>query len=278
MDWDILSSFLFGIVSGVAEFLPISAHAHQSLFLSVTGLPLDGLYFMRLFAHIGALFAVLSAVKPQLDRFRREKKWMAMPAKRRRRQPNRGALLEYQFFRIAMLFLLISFLPLFLVDVMNFPLWGICISLVINGIFLYIPQFVPGANKEVASLSIADNCLFGLFSMLGRLPGISGFGAAASILKTRGSTWKYAVEISLLLCVPAMIASAIMDIYLIVSHGVPSTVPYLLLGLICGIGTFVSGYFSIHGIRFLAVKTGISGFSYYCWGIALFTYLIYLVF
>ncbi len=278
MDWNALSSFLFGLISGAAEFFPISAHAHQSLFVNVTGLPTNGLYFMRLFSHIGALLAVFTAVKPQLDRFRREKKWMAIPIRRRRRQPNVTTILEYKFFRIGMLFLLISFLfPLF-VDVRNFPLWGICIGLVINGIFLYIPQFVPSGNKEVASLSMADNCLFGLFSMLGRLPGISGFGATVSILKIRGCTWKYAAEMALLLCVPAVLASGLLDIFLIVSHGIPTSAPYLFIGVLSGVGAFLSGYLAIHGIRFLVVKAGISGFSYYCWGTALLTYLIYLMF
>ena len=30
-------------------------------------------------------------------------------------------------------------------------------------------------------------------------------------------------------------------------------------------------------VRFLAVKTGFSGFAYYCWGAALFTFLIFLI-
>ena len=38
MDWNVLHSLLFGLISGFAQILPVSAEAHQILFGKLSGI------------------------------------------------------------------------------------------------------------------------------------------------------------------------------------------------------------------------------------------------
>lgn len=278
MEWDWLSSLLYGALSGFSEFLPISSQAHQLIFMKLTGLGVDSQLPFRLFAHIGALAALLIACWTRIAQLRREHRLVSVPSRRRKRKPNVSLLLEDRFLRTAAVPLLISFvLPFVLPDLFN-SLWFIAIALLINGFLLYILQFIPTGNKEATSLSTADAMLTGLCGGLGRFNGCSSVAAMIGILKSRGFGWQYALQTVLLLCVPMLIGNMGVDLIglFTVSSGIAFR--YILLYILCALASFAGASGGIAVMRFLAVKAGFSGFSYYCWGTALFTFILYLVF
>ncbi len=278
MAWDWLNSMLFGFVSGLTEFLPVSAHAHQQLYMKATGLSLDYLMVFRLFCHIGALAAVLMACSPQLKKMRRENRLASVPIRRRKRQVNQTTLLEGRIFRTAAIFVVMSFLIPILASKAASPFWVTPLLLVINGFLLYTPQFFPRGNKDANSLSAADATLFGIGGALGRFSGVSGLGASASMMKLRGCDWQYALELSLLLCIPALAGGSLVDVILLMTQPAPfSFVLFLLCCLAC-LFSFLGGSIGVYMMRFLAVKAGLSGFSFYCWGAAMFMFILHLMF
>ena len=53
-----LESILFGLVSGFAEFLPVSSNAHKTIFLFLFGVDSEHA-FLSLFVHIGVLLGLV---------------------------------------------------------------------------------------------------------------------------------------------------------------------------------------------------------------------------
>lgn len=275
MDWNWIHSLVYGLVSGFTEFLPVSSDAHQWMFAELTGVG-QGHLPHRLFSHIGGLLALLLACKPQMDKLSRERRIAALPARRRKRQPDVKSLAEIRFLRMAGGLLLLAIPAFVLISRMGQPLWLVALLLLLNGIILYVPQFLPGGNKDALSLSAADSLLTGTAGALGRFPGISGIGASMSALKVRGVDWQYALQICLLLMIPVFGIAIGCDIYGMILAGAGISLGHVLYYLFTALSAFAGAYFGIIFMRFLAVKAGFSGFSYYCWGMALFTFFLYL--
>ena len=278
MKWDWLYSLLYGALSGFSEFLPISSQAHQVIFLKLTGLGWDSQLPYRLFAHLGALMALLFACWTRIAQLRRENRLASIPTRRRKRKPNAIILLEYRFLRTAAIPMLISFILPFVLPAAFNSLWFVSIALLINGLLLYIPQFVPTGNKEARSLSKADAFLTGVCGGLGRFSGCSSVATISGMLKVRGFGWQYALQTVLLLCVPMLIGNLCVDFISLFTASSGIAFRYVFLYILSGFASFTGASGGIALMRFLAVKTGFSGFSYYCWGTALFAFILYLVF
>ena len=274
MEYTWLECLIYGLFSGFTELLPISSVAHQSLFSILVGAPDHG--WLRFSAHLGCFLALLISFAPILTRLRRERKIAKLPKSRRRRQPDFGALMELRLLRTAAVSMLLVFLGWGLVQQLHQRLWLLALLLGINGILLYIPQYLPGANKSAVSMSALDGVLIGLASGFGIVPGISrvGFGTSAAML--RGADRRYAGDLGLMLCIPAMAVMMVLDIA--AGVGAVSFSGLLVFGCAAAAAaSFAASCLAVYLVRFLAVKVGFSGFAYYCWGLALFTLIIYLI-
>ncbi len=274
MDLGWFESLLYGLVSGISEFLPVSSVAHQALFLKLVGGTDSAL--IRLAVHAGMLVALVISSLSVLARLSREQKIAAIPKKRRRRQPDFRSLMDIRIWRIAGIPLILSFVAYPFVHDLYERLWILAILLGINGIFLYAPQFLPSANKDSQSLSPWDAVLIGLGAASGVIPGVSRLGASTSVSLMRGSQRQYALELGLLLSIPALIVLMVFDLVGLVSTLGAVTFIAFIKSLMAGAAAFGSAYFGIFMMRFLSVRAGFAGFAYYSWGLALFSFILYL--
>lgn len=274
MELSWLGSLIYGLISGLAEFLPVSSEAHRALLLRLTGTADEA--GLRLAVHIGAFLALMIFCAPMLSRLKRERKIAAVPKKHRRRQPDIRSLLDIRVLRTAGIALLVTFLAYPFVGNLYERLWVLAIFLAINGIVLYVPQFLPGANKDSQSLSSLDALLIGLAGGGGVIPGISRVGASVSAGLIRGADRRYALDIGLLLSIPALIVLTLIDCGGLFSGGGGITAFAVARYLTAAVGSFAGAYCGVSILRFLAVRVGFSGFAYYCWGAALFSFVLYL--
>lgn len=275
MEWSWLQSMAYGLTSGFFEFLPASADAHRVLFSCLTGSGKEELVF-RLISHVSILLALLLSCRPQLDKLRRERKIAAIPAKRRKRQPDVKTVLDIRLLKTALLPLLIGFVFYLPAQHLADNLWLLALILTINGIILFVPQLFPSGNKDSQSVSAVDALLMGVGHALGVIPGISRIGAALSLGKMRGLDRQYAVDMCLLLSIPALLTLIGFDVYSIVSLGTAVSLGQIIPYILTGVTAFLGAYLCVVLMRFLSVKVGFSGFSYYCWGAALFVFVLYL--
>lgn len=273
MDW--LESVLFGLVSGLTEFLPVSAQAHQALLLKMFGTAAGPL--LQLLIHGAALLALYQSCAEQISLLLREQRLLRVPRSRRKRQPDITKVLDMRLLQSAAVILALGFLAYPTLSVWRGDLHFIAPVLVINGIILYVPMHMATGNKDARSMSQLDATLLGLAGALAVIPGISRVGIVTSAGIARGADREQALRWSLLLSVPALVCLMGFDIYGIMTEGMGSlSAPVLLQTVLTAAAAYGGAYGGIYMMRFLAVRAGFSGFAYYSWGAALFSFIIYL--
>ena len=82
MTW--LQNFIYSLLSGAAEVLPISSRAHGILLLKIFGASGNS-DLMLLMMHLGILLALYKTCRPQLTRINRALALARIPNKKRRR-------------------------------------------------------------------------------------------------------------------------------------------------------------------------------------------------
>ena len=267
-------SILYGFVSGCAEILPISLEAHQAIMLKLFGIN-QKLPFCDLLIHIAILAAVIIGCRGTFLRIRRESR--AYSRSRNRTYRTAGHY-EMRLLRTVSVPLVLGQLFRISADSLQLNYVWIAIFLLINGLFLFVQEYMPHSNKKASQMTSIDSVLMGVFSALSVLPGISRNGVLLSYSITRGADKQSAVNWLLLLSVPALIVLCIFDVVGIVSlgFGIASFVVFLCY-LLAALLAFAGAYLAILLLRILAVHTGFGVFTYYSWGAALFTIVLYLI-
>lgn len=273
---NILEYCLFGFISGFAEFLPISSNAHGILISRLFGITDVGCG-ARLAVHVGMLLSLLLLCNPEISKISRERRIAAVAPKRRKRRPDPVCLLDWKILKTASAMLVLGFIAYPWVWDQGLRLWILGAGLVFNGILLYIPQFLPGANKDAQTLTGLDAACIGFGGALGVLPGVSRMGSVLSVSQMRGCDRNYSVHLALILSVPALILLCILDVIGMFLAGLSGISFLSVFGAIfAGVASSLGAYLGISCIRFLSVRAGYTSFAFYCWGVALFAWILYL--
>lgn len=277
MDLSGFEHLIYGFLSGLTEIFPVSARAHSTILLKVLGaekisnLPV-------LLIHVAVLAGIYFSSRAQLIKMTRARRLARVPKKRRKRPLDICSLMDSRF-------LLTMMLPVLLVDIfygsisnIQFGLLAISLLLFVNGIFLYVPQFFPGSNKDARSLSRIEGIVMGLGGSLSVIPGLSGIGAAISIGSLYGVERSYALNMSLMMNMVYLAGMIVYDISDIIRYGIGLfSFQWLLYYLLAAVFAFAGTMLAIRLMRKLAADQGYHLFSYYCWGIALFTFILNLM-
>ena len=276
MDINWLETILYGIVSGLTEFMPVSSQAHQVMLRSLLGL--DGVsHLLNLFIHIGMLAGLFIGFGNTISELYRQYKLGSGGRRRRKRNPDLQALYDIQFVRAAIIPLLIGFFVYPTARKWTDTVPWTVVFLLLNGIILHVPMYLARGNKDSRSMTAIDGTLFGFASALSILPGISRIGVGSSFSVSRGADPQHAFKWSLLLSIPALIGWIGFDLYGIVSVGLAGADIVFLLQCMLGCGTaLVGAVLSVKLVMAIVQNNGFVNFSYYCWGAALFIFILYL--
>ncbi len=277
MEFNWLNSMLMGIVSGVTSVLPVSVEAHQRLLLKFMGLR-EIPVLTALAIHLGIAAALYFSCQNHILKMTRASRLARIPKKKRKRPLDTRSLMDLSLLKTM---LLPSILALFLYEkvtgmVTNFIVMAA--FLFVNGLFLYIPQFLPSSNKDCRSLSRVEGLLMGLGGGLFVVPGLSGMGAALSAASVSGVDRKYGLNMIFLMNLGITAGRIVLDVWNLVS-GSASLISFwvLVFCLVAAFCSFVATYVCVKFMRHLAGETGFAGFAYYSWGLALFTFILSLM-
>lgn len=267
-----LQSLLYSLLTGITSLLPVSAEAHQSVFLQLSGLE-DVPGYLRLTTHLGILVALLIGSREYISEFRTAYHLASIPAARRKRQPDREVMLTMRNLQIMIIPVAVSLFAHSYVSWIGQRQWLLPAVLIVNGLILFIPQYLPGANKVSQNMSALDALLMGFGYALGTVPGISPVGFMVAFGRMRGVDKLHAVNLSLLLSIPVTVVWLLMDLFSMAGAG--TAVSFLaIFSSVCA-ATF-SALFAIALMRNFAKNGGLSAFSYYSWGAAMFIFILYL--
>lgn len=271
----ILQSILYGLISGFSELLPVSSQAHQALLLKLFGV--DVREPLRDFLiHSAVLLALYTGCKAMIQRIRRERS-ISTRGRRGRRSVS-DSTYDFRLIRSAVVPMLIVFLLYISAQNLESSMTWVALLFLINGIVLIIPEYTRQANKGARLMSGLDGILMGILGGLSAFPGISRMGMMSCYALLRGADRQKAVTWAYLLSIPALALMCVLDVVFIFTSGVGMITLLAVCGyILSAAAAYLGAYLSIAFIRFLSVRTGYTGFAYYCWGAALFAMILYLI-
>lgn len=272
-----LESIIFGFISGLTEFLPVSSKAHRTLLLELFGAGKETA-LTQLIVHAAILVVLLQTCNGAIQHLNKERKLLRTPKRRRTRQPDARAVKEMKLLRTTAIPMVIGLIILSRFSVNTNGLHFLAFFWILNGVLLYFPTYISKANKDARSMSPMDGVLTGISGMLSAFPGISRIAVTSAAMISRGADWHYAGHFCLLLSIPAMIALIILDVAALIAAGIGTISLIIVMKyLLIAAGTYFGAFYGVQLLRFLTAKGGFVDLSYYCWGMALFSFILYLV-
>ena len=268
-----LSSFLLGLVQGLAEFLPISSSGHLSIAQNLLGLNTEIPEFFDVLLHLGTLVAVFVAYWRDIcdmvaelihgvgDLVHGTTPRQVPPARR------------------LILLIIVGTLPLFIllpihkqVQALSNNMVFIGAALVVTGFLLFACDLVRKGKKTERTATIADVLVVGLGQAIATMPGISRSGMTIATGCVMGFERKFAVRFSFLLSIPAVLGANILSLKDALDAGIIwAEVPMYVVGVTTAA---VVGYACIRLLRLVAEKGRFGAFAYYCWAVGLLTLLL----
>ena len=271
------ASIIYGFVSGLTEIFPVSSQANQMVMRQLFGVAQKE-PIRDLFVHIAILAAVFIACRGMFSKIRREQ----VLAYRMRRNPSQihalKGVYDMRLVRSAAPVMLVGmFINVFFTNFYNNrPLFSL--MLLLNGALLLVPVYMHQGNKDARSMSHMDGALVGLGAALSAVPGISRNGGIMFMTLIRSADKQNGVTWALMLAVPAMIMLMVLDFIAMFTVGIGAITLATLIGyFFSAIFAFCGSYLGIYSIKILIMRADYSGFAYYDFGLALFSFVLYLI-
>lgn len=274
---DIFAQLLYGLISGITEILPVSSQAHQALLRKLFGVaqrePL-----MDLMIHFGILMALITGCRTHISKLMRDQRMSVGVRKRAGVGRNLSGVYELRLVKAAALPLSVGLFSYLTFQQIEQSLLSVSVFLLLNGIMLYISGHMRQGNKEARSMTGLDGVLLGVSGAASAVPGISRIGIISCVAMARGADKRHSLNWALLLSIPALLVFMVIDILGILSVGIGTISASSILACIAAsIAAFLGGYISILLLQFILVRVDLSGFSYYSWGLAMLSFILYLV-
>lgn len=276
MDWNVIYYLIYGLFAGLGELMPVSAPAHAYLVDLMTDL--EAMHpLLLMMCHGMCLLAILIFFRGRIGHIIRETRIASQPVKKRRRQPDMTAVLDAKV-------ILIGLIPMGIGILLSGITYGrfarlpmLSLTLLVSGIVLYIPQFLPGANKDSRSLSRKDGILLAFWSAFGLVPGMSRVGTMISCGLIKGCDKQYISDLTMLVSVPVLLGLIIVDAIMLIAGNAVLDSEVLVYFIVAAVMAFVGAWLAMVIVRFVTVKSNFNGFAYYSWGLSLFSFLVYLM-
>ena len=272
---NILKSILLGIIQGITEFLPISSSGHLSVFRYITNINAESSGLFSAMLHIGTLVAIFIFYYREIyDLFIeffeciKDIRYKKFTLNVKKMSDTRKMLFMFVISCVPLLFLLI---PVGngnkLLDVVSvfseddsILAEGICFML--TGFLILLGATLNGNYKKSESINPVSAFFIGVAQTVAAcFPGISRSGSTISTGLCFGISKQYMVKYSFILCIPAVLASGLVEFKdaMEITEIVP--VAPLVIGVIT---SAIVGIFAIRLLQVIIKKDRFKYFGYYC--------------
>ena len=272
----VFTSFLLGLIQGVAEFLPISSSGHLAIAQNLLNLQAEIPAFFDVLLHLGTLLAVFVAywqdIKDMVVEFfcgigdlvHHSTPTPVPPARR------------------LILLIILGTLPLFAVLPIKDKVQGLSdnmifigAALIVTGFLLFASDMIRKGRKTERNATWLDVLIVGAGQAIATMPGISRSGMTISAGCFTGFERRFAVRFSFLLSIPAVLGANILSLKDAAEAGIVwSEVPIYLVGVVTAA---VVGYLCIRLLRMIADKGRFGAFANYCWAVGLLTLVLNII-
>ena len=277
MDLNWLQSLLFGLISGLTDILPVSAQAHRMLMLKFFGVK-SITSLLALMMHLSVFIALYLSSRGQFVRMNRARALARVPKRKRRRPLDVKSMMDWSLIKTMLLPTILGLLLYQYARNMQTNLLTIAAFLFLNGVILYVPQFLPSSNKDSRTLSRLEGFAMGCGCAVSILPGISTVGTVVSIGSVCGVERVYSLNMAFIIKMFLMAGLMVYDVLGIISGGLEAlSFAIILKYLVTAALSFGAAMGGIRLTRRLTAEHGFGLFGVYCWGVALFIFILNLV-
>lgn len=277
MELSWLKSLMYGLFSGLLDILPVSAQAHSALLLKFFGLKASS-DVLNLLIHLAVFAALYYSSQNHLTRMNRARALARIPKRKRKRPLDVRSMMDWSLLKTMMVPALLGIYLRKYTAGISSNLLLTALFLFLNGIILYMPQFFPTSNRDSRTLSRVEGLLMGLGGAASAVPGISAIGTSTAIASLCGVEGLYALDMALMMNMAIAAGLAFLDVLAIAANGFGAfSVMILVRYIVSAAAAFGGTVLGIKLMRHLAVEKGYSLFGVYCWGLALFTFILNLI-
>lgn len=264
---NIFLAILYGIIQGIAEFLPISSSAHLAIAQNMFGMEnLEASYFtFDILLHFGTLVAVF--IVYYKDIFALVPAVFTMLGKVFKGNFKLSKYTESERFVI---FVIIATLPLFVgvlfkdyVEALSNYTKIIGGILLFNGVVLFISDKLEKGTITLDNTKPLHALFIGLCQMCALVPGLSRSGSTITGGLFMGFKRELAVKFSFIMSIPAILGANLLSLADIAENPIASSdiVPY-----IAGtVAAAIVGVLAMKLLIYISKKSNFRMFSYYCW-------------
>ncbi len=252
----ILHAFIFGIVQGLTEFIPVSSTAHLLVSQRIFNLPADDAMFSFLvIVQLGTLVSLfafywkdlLSILKATFD-FRRS-------------TPERN--LGFYIIIATIPALLAGYLLKDAVEALfRQPMLQASIRLFAAAVLLTLAEYFSKKTRDLNSMTWLDALVVGLMQIIAVFPGASRSGTTISAGMFRGFDRPAAARFSFLMSVPVMLAAGGYEMLDVIQ--MPNLGEFLPLLAVGFVAAAVTGWFAVKWLINYLSKNSLYVFAAYC--------------
>lgn len=282
---EILKALLLGIIQGITEFLPISSSGHLSVFRQLFNVETDTAGLFSAMLHIGTLVAILLMFyRPIYDLF--EEFFLCIKDiftgkfsfNLNKMSATRKMLFMFVISCIPLLLLLVpTGKETNLMDTVSvfsdddsLLAEGVCFM--VTGFLLILGTTLNANYKTKKNITPLTALLVGIAQLFAAcFPGISRSGSTISTGLCCGVSKKNMIRYSFILCIPAVLASGLVEF----SEAMEADVIVPVFPLVVGVvASAVVGVFAIKLLQLLMKKDLFKYFGFYCLALGFATTII----
>ena len=263
----LLESILYGIIQGLAEFLPISSSGHLAIFHAIFGGGGEDNLAFDVLLHLGTLIAVLFVYHK--DVWQLIKSFFSLIGKLFHKKFHLTDYTPGERFVIMVLVATLPLIPAALLDhavesLANI-LWVVGLILLFNAVMLFFSENFAKGSKGMEEASPKNALIVGIGQLFAVLPGLSRSGTTITVGLTQGFDRTFAVRFSFILSIPAILGACVLKLPDFFSETLHSSNPSQLLIYLAGaLAAAIVGVCAMKLLELIAKKSTFRIFSYYC--------------
>lgn len=270
----IFKSIIYGIVQGLAEFLPISSSGHLAILHALLGGE-ENLSFDVLL-HLGTLIAVLIVYRKDVATL--IVSFFTLIGKLFRGNFRYSTYSEGERFVILVLIATLPLIPGALLDhyveAVSGSMLAVGIILTVNSAMLYMSDKIKSGDRGLAEMKPKNALIIGLSQLIAVFPGLSRSGTTVTAGLTQKLDRPFAVKFSFIMSIPAILGACVLKLPEFVTT-VGSEDPALLLTYLAGaLAAGIVGVASMKLLQFIAKNKNFRIFSVYSLAAGIFAIIL----
>jgi undecaprenyl-diphosphatase len=279
---NLLTSFLLGIIQGLAEFIPVSSTAHLLIGQYLLGIQSDDATFAFLvIVQLGTLISLIVYFWKDIWEILRA--MFSRKSYRKPDDPEKETNEEYKRRKRAAgnakigWCVIIATIPALLAgyflqdqvkELFQQPLLEAAIRLFTAAVLLFMAEWLSKRSRRLRTITNSDAVIIGLFQILAVFPGASRSATTISSGMLRGFHRRSAARFSFLMSIPIMIIAGGYELFQVLQK--PDLTGFLTPMIVGFVTAAVVGWFVIKWLLGYLTRHSVYPFAIYCTFAAVF--------